>query len=470
MYPRAVTSASARRSALLLLAGTSALVAIACNTSVNLPFGPVSTSPTVTPTPAAVPVDYGNGHEGPLILATTTTMFPTQCVGLTLGQMSSLTLAATPVPAWTTSDRVLVLQFRDVFALSGVQTPVDPADTRAGHWEVGRIASAGALNALLTAPLSRKYETKANGAIGAQACLVHQYSWISIGSTANLKATTFNGVSGGVVALYASSSLTVGPLTGGGGGINADGVGALPGLSAKGTGPNAATYDLAVGMAGGKGDGLDGLSNSKAGRGNLATGAGGGNALSSGGGGGGSGGQGGDGGRFATDGVQTGGLGGAPVASSLLLTFGGAGGGGYGPLGSAPSSGGAGGGIVVLIARHLFGTGEITARGGQSGSAGTNGGGGGSGAGGTILLVSSNGGFHGAINVRTYPGGNANGTSGAGGGGAGGRIIASDVQFGLAAQVLTSGDVAGTSSGSLPGQDGAGGQQIHADVNPNQAH
>jgi uncharacterized repeat protein (TIGR01451 family) len=308
------------------------------------------------------------------------------------------------------------------------------------------------------------------GASRFQIIRVPQYSSATFSS--GLTASTWNGSTGGVLAVDIAGVLTLG------GTVSVDGMGFRGGAGRVLTGGAGANTDyrtLATNAAnGGKGEGVagtpryvysgaavvntgvEGYPNGSMARGAPGNAGGGGtdghitgNDENTGGGGGGNGGAGGKGGNSWNSNLFVGGWGGAAFSSAQSrIAMGGGGGAGSSNNGTSDpntnttginSSGAAGGGIVIVRAEQITGTGSITANGASALNVANDGGGGG-GAGGTIvvvsnfgdlsgLTVSANGGKGGNAWATqaggTCPGGGACNWHGTGGGGAGGVVLLS---------------------------------------------
>jgi uncharacterized repeat protein (TIGR01451 family) len=322
-----------------------------------------------------------------------------------------------------------------------------------------------------------------------QVVLVPQYKSATLGA---LTAASWNGTSGGIIALDVAGQLNLGGAT-----VHADGVGFRGGAGMQLTGnaagantdyqfPGPANYTGAAvaGVDAPKGEGVAGTSkfveyNSTYLRtingvgypsgtantdGSMAHGApgnagGGGtdsrssaNDQNAGGGGGANGGGGGFGGDSWNTNLSSGGEGGSPFPATIdRLTLGG--GGGAGTRNNSDgdnlaSGGSSGGGIIFIRASSLTGTATLTANGANAYNGTANDAGGGGGAGGTIVILSANGGENGlTLQANGGNGGNAWSTDpysladrhGPGGGGGGGVIFVSGA--------LASASVTGGASG-----------------------
>jgi uncharacterized repeat protein (TIGR01451 family) len=313
-----------------------------------------------------------------------------------------------------------------------------------------------------------------------QVVLVPQYTSATLGA---LTAATWNGTSGGILAIDIAGQLNLGSAT-----VHVDGVGFRGGAGMQLTGnaagantdyqfPGPANYG-GTGQAGtdaAKGEGVAGTSKfveyggtylrtingvgypsgTANTDGSMAHGApgnagGGGtdshpsaNDQNAGGGGGANGGAGGFGGDSWNTNLSSGGEGGSPFPATIdRLALGG--GGGAGTRNNSDgdnlaSSGSSGGGIIFIRADSLSGTATLTANGANAYNGTANDAGGGGGAGGTIVILSANGGESGlTLQANGGNGGNAWSTDpysladrhGPGGGGGGGAIFVSGTTAG----------------------------------------
>lgn len=339
--------------------------------------------PTSSP-PPGFPTDVGDGHDGALSVAVDTVV--NTCIPVLNSGSRSVILAAPPsAPAFEPGRRVLVHQVQDFSATSNDPTVVSTGI--AGKWELGRIEGIAGATLTLTTALSMSYQT-ANGRT-AQVCSVPEYSIVLLtGAGTDLLAPPWDGESGGILALFVSSSLTIGN-----GQLSAR-RGFRGGLVEGDSGEQDVDADdtaVGTGDGGGKGEGLDGRSFEREGRGNYWNAGGGGNGRAGGGGGGGGAGSGGRGGtQKEADGANpevNGRPGSAVDFPELRLVFGGGGGAGQREsTGDTAGDGGNGGGAILLFAQHLLGTGTLNVSGtpGENGSAASAGGGG---AGGTAVVV-----------------------------------------------------------------------------------
>lgn len=319
---------------------------------------------------------------------------------------------------------------------------------------------------------------------------VPQYTTATMGAT--VTAASWNGTTGGILAVDVAGDLALGSVT-----ANVDGLGFRGGAGLQRAGGGAATTDdyrntLGTNVHGVKGEGiagtpqwvLDGGVNTNIGsqgypNGDFARGApgnagGGGtdgeppnNQDNSGGGGGANWGRGGTGGNTWASNLARGGFGGAPWYDSpgRVVLGGGGGAGSRNNSSGIAAAGAAGGGIVLIRAGRLTGTGTITANGAAAFNDTANDGGGGGGAGGSIVVLTRGGGF-GGLTVRANggrggdawrtqaPGGFPGERHGPGGGGGGGYIAlngtpaVSSVTGGASGITTTANDTFGAQPGA----------------------
>jgi len=381
----------------------------------------------------------------------------------------------------------------------------------AGRYEYVTATGAGTANGSVpvTATLNAYTAAAASTTAGRaqyQVVVVPQYSSATAGAA--LKAKTWDGVSGGVLAVDVSNTLTLSGVVDvsaqgfrGGGGRALGGIGttattatnsdylnastlAVHGSKAEGyagtprytfTSGAAAIVDNSTQNGAANPQGYPGTTTATPGdtaRGAPGNAGGGGtdgnvpaNDDNSGGGGGGNGGTGGQGGNSYGNNLAVGGLGGAPAPfTAARLFLGGGGGAGSrnnGTTGSAESSGGSGGGMVFFRAGQLAGSGSVVANGGV-GVQPVNDGGGGGGAGGSILVYAAA-----STATATFTANGGNGTDadtaklnephGPGGGGAGGvvytNLTGASVSAALGAHGTTN-SAAATSGNAFNSTDG----------------
>jgi len=306
----------------------------------------------------------------------------------------------------------------------------------AGLYEVSQIAShtetAGSPTTVTLANTpDNTYQTC--GRCTVQIITFREYGSPNYTTTANSSAKTWDGATGGVLAMYVPGTLTLGHN------IDADQDGF------RGAGPNAGG---SAGCSGGanyrvptqddfadKGEGIynNANPNREAGMGRILNGGGGGNSHNGGGGGGGNYTAGGDAGPgWPTCSPSAGGFGGLSLQSEISVSrifMGGGGGAGEGNN-NLSTDGGMGGGIVLIKANEIETVAcagvSITASGESISFAGNDGGGGG-GAGGSIVFEVGTWNINGAcpLTVEANGGGGGDVNSGAthGGGGGGGQGV-----------------------------------------------
>jgi uncharacterized repeat protein (TIGR01451 family) len=314
-----------------------------------------------------------------------------------------------------------------------------------------------------------------------QVVRVPQY--LSATLTSGLTAMTWNGRTGGILAIDVSGALNLGGAL-----VSVDGLGFRGGgarqVSGDNGGANTDYRNTTINTCHGiKGEGIagtpryvydpatlsvidnatEGYPNGATARGAPGNAGGGGtdgnpiaNDQNSGGGGGGNGGVGGMGGNTWSSNLARGGFGGDGVAGSAnrLVMGGGGGAGSRNNSSGVMSSGGSGGGVVLIRAGSISGSGTITAN-GSAGISAENDGGGGGGAGGSIMVVAVNsslgslsvqakGGKGGDAWITQTAGGTPGNRHGPGGGGAGGVVVLSG-----SASVNVSGGSYGTTTTSF---------------------
>lgn len=286
----------------------------------------------------------------------------------------------------------------------------------AGNYEYVYAAS-GVVNGIiyLATPLRKSYTSSpyTAGVVGQytfQIIRVPEYSTLTINSGSSVTAVSWDGSTGGVVALNVKGNLSLGTGTTidvsgkgfrGGGGRISSGDGSIVALTSS------VNSSMGEGIAGTPRfvfDGSTTIDNTIEGYPNGSTGigapanAGGGNSSNGdgGAGGGGNAGVGGRGGRaYSTPGTDNGGYGGATfaLASTTKIILGGGGGAGStnngtGSLGAATSSGAAGGGMILINTASISGTSTFNAN-GNDGLNPLNDGAGGGGAGGSVYVYST---------------------------------------------------------------------------------
>ncbi len=348
------------------------------------------------------------------------------------GQLTTAAAAGTKVltignaSSFTAGELVLIQQYTGLSPApaSGDQRAINLGSSPVGRFEYARVELVAETSLQLTAPLQYSY-----GARMAQVVNVPEYTDVQVLAGASLKAVSWNGSVGGILALLATGTLTNDGL------ISADGAGFRGGAFINNQGGEGCTsLDEVAGVGGSyKGEGpVSGRFGTAAGRGNLAIGGGGGNCHNAGGGGGGHFGLGGKGGFSPGQAPQpddVGGLGGAPLVYIPYerLLFGGGGGGGAGHT-SIGTPGAAGGGVVILRVGDVAGTGRFSASGASANfvaSVGDDGAGGG-GAGGALSVRAARALRCGQAQAAGGSGGDTRhvtSESGPGGGGGGGVVF-----------------------------------------------
>jgi hypothetical protein len=447
---------------------------------------PVVDTPSENDTPPLVvdaavsTIDVGRGVDGAQLVSGTSAVDarvktcaklgtpPTAGQGLVVIDASTLVAAnaGTGLDSFVSDRRVIVWQTASdmpVGIMIGEQTPY-AVPAAVGRYEVVLVSSTtavgnGTITLQLATPLAGSYTTT------AQVCRVPEFTDVTVFNPTGmampqLRPPAWNGTVGGLLAFYASGTVTIGG-TGGTGTILAQSRGFRDGVpvSFSGSGEDCADLvgDSTTGGGDHKGEGLvtslyGSVSNSPAntfGRGNALDGGGGGNCHNAGGGGGGNGGRGGRGGDQADSTPGGGGLGGAALVidARTQLVMGGGGGAGDADDNVA-GSGGNGGGVVWIHAASLTCS-AIRATGGVGGNsaASPRDGAGGGGAGGMIVAEArmlgpctfdAGGGAGGRsyLGSNTYP-------SGPGGGGAGGRVYLRTGARTIDPQVTVGGGAAG---------------------------
>jgi hypothetical protein len=384
----------------------------------------------------------GDGHRGPLATTANNNIQVNSYAALAANVQGVDRLTFTTVRGaepFAAGDLVLVHQSASPAAAPGNTSPLDVMSTNLGHWEVARVTSIAA-GADAGGDAGGGGELTLDHAVGgatpftvpgAQIIRVPEYTDVTVVPSSGLYALGWDGVTGGVLAFYASGTLrNDGVVSVEGAGLRG-GVafltndGSLAGCSAPDGVPDAGYARK------GEGAYLFGAFGDAGGYAPLANGGGGGNCYNAGGGGGGNGGVGGNGG-FSGDGDggrDVGGRGGLALGyPSLLsrLTLGGGGGAGEADNGREVH-GGNGGGILLVRAQSIVGAGRFSARGYSASQKGDASGGGGGGAGGSALLQSASAlTCAQALTVAGGRGGsleNYNAANGPGGGGSGGRAL-----------------------------------------------
>lgn len=323
---------------------------------------------------------YGDGSDGALTISSNTTESP-------IDSTASATAGTSSISATNTS-----------FAANQIVLIMQMVGTNAGQWEIGTISSYTAGTITTVSPLKGTYLS--SGSNHAQVRVVPQYTNVTINSgiTYKPKAWSQSGFVGGLLAFYASGTVTVsGTISGDSRGFDGGAVPPSPtGNPGDGTGGLELSHSTAANGNGGGG----------AGNQPQYAGAGGGNGTA---------------GSNGTGGAT----GGNAVGSTDLtaMTLGGAGGSG-GWVGGSQSTGGNGGAMLFCAAPTITITGTITFNGGNGGSPnqpGTNGGAGGA-AGGSLLFKAQTWTNSGTITASGGTGGAGSSGGDTGGAGGDGRI------------------------------------------------
>ena len=323
----------------------------------------------------------GSGRDGRLTVGTADTVINryTQVVGPVAP--GDNVILVEDEKGFRAGDLVMVLQVTGQVpeSASGSSAPIDLTNDAVGRWEFARVVGSGEGLVSLTAPLVNSYAAQVT-----QVIRVPEYTQVNVLRGASLRAESWNGRVGGVVALLATGT------------VNNEGA-----ISATGAGFRGGTYVPApigpmdclggvsakpTGMAG-EGIAFTQFSRRDVGNENIGNGGGGGACPGMSGGGGGH--Q-----LPGAPGTSSGGVDGnsraghARGGSTLVYTlgerlvFGGGGGSGHGEDWFA-LGGGAGGGIVFIRTAVLAGRGVMTAEGAPGGGT-VAGGAGGGGAGGGL--------------------------------------------------------------------------------------
>ncbi len=358
----------------------------------------------------------------------------TACGSVTVGDAQSFRIG----------DRVLIIQMQgaslNVDNSSSFGYPTQLASV--GVAELNTISSIQGQQIALTYTLQQNYDTQ-NGSVQ----LVKVLSGTDL-HIQSLKADSWNGTNGGVIAIEATNSVTIdGVLDAGGCGFR----GAQSVLGSYNCGVH--SYYVPANSPDGapKGEGISLNALGLRGRGAWANGGGGGNNHNAGGGGGSLALQGGFGG-FAwgncalRNDTATCGIGGYSLdlrSTSPRFYLGGGGGAGH-RNDNNPSSGMNGGGIVIVISPTLIMNGGSILCNGMSAQRCEMDGAGGGGAGGTVVLACDS--YMGQINVdiRGGNGGDARNPHGPGGGGSGGVLYLKNSVLPSNLHCLTQGGNAGS--------------------------
>jgi thermitase len=351
---------------------------------------------------------YGDGGDGAIVIATSTTDSPVDASANAQAGTNQIKAANANFRA---GQRIIVYQVKG---------------TNAGTYQITKIKAYDAATGTITtsSTLKTTYTSDSNSA--AQVIVVKQYTNVTVAPGAVWKAKEWNGKTGGILVFLANGKVQID------GTLDATGTGFRGGRS--GANPN----PFADNTVGEQGEGAGGASTRSTS--SNANGGGAGaprdhNGEGNGGGGGGYGSNGSVGGKhISTSGVA--GAGGSTIGSPDLsqIFFGGAGGGGgFGDAEKIPveesGTGGDGGGAIFIRSKQIVVTGQIFAN-GVKGQAGTHDiGAGGAGAGGSVYLRGEEVNFGPdrikALGVSETPGG----TSGGGGQSGVGRIRVEYLSF-----------------------------------------
>ncbi len=338
-------------------------------------------------------------------------------------------LTVTSNKGFSVNDYVLIVQMKGATVDSSNSSKFGSIKSynNAGNYDFDSIKSISGNTIQLKNALSRNYDV--SGIVQLVRVPIYQNAVV----TDTLTASTWNGSTGGVLALNVNGTLILEKD------INASRLGFRGGSYNTSTSVSYGDtnyYETKTsGYGGTKGEGLSTLDRNKnyqAARGPMANGGGGGNTEQCGGGGGGNSGSGGVGGEevsYSTSNIADGGIGGIPItySNSQNKIFPGGGGGGGQNYFNKSSNGGNGGGIVIIQANTLVGNNYNIKANGDSAKIAYHDGAGGGGAGGTIILDIISG-FNKTLNVSANGGngGNdyyANSQCHAPGGGGGGGMI-----------------------------------------------
>ncbi|MBP9083175.1 MAG: PKD domain-containing protein [Bacteroidia bacterium] len=346
-------------------------------------------------------------------------------------------LYVTSTAGFSVDDTVLLIQMKgatiDVSNTSNFGSVLNHGNS--GNYEFSTVKSVSTGSLVLNTKLLNSYT--ATGSLQ----LVRVPSYTNVTVTGTLTAAPWNGQIGGVLALFASGSVTLNAN------IDVNGKGFRGGnasLNYYSAFFNSYAFNYNTGRGGEKGESIADIpSTLTAGRGACANGGGGGNDINTGAGGGGNHGTGGHGGNNYFSSTFLWGEGGMSLSSAInsnRIFLGGGGGGGH-QNNSEGSDGEDGGGIVFVSASAIIGNGnQIRSQGNSVAiAAGIDGAGGGGGGGTIILDVSS---FTGnlQLNVNGGKGGDQfyiPQCHGNGGGGGGGVILKSGLT-GFPVNVTTS--------------------------------
>lgn len=335
------------------------------------------------------------------------------------------TLYVTSTANFSVDDTVLLIQMQgatiDVTNNSNFGTILSFND--AGNYEFSTVKTVSAGYVVLENKLLKTFS------VSGSLQLVRVPSYVNVTVTATLTSTPWNGQIGGILAFFASGTVTLNAN------MDASGKGFRGGMASSNyylAFFSSYAFNYNTGRGGEKGEGISILPGTlTAGRGASSNGGGGGNDINTGGGGGGNAGGGGHGGNNFFAPALLWGEGGKALSSAINIDrifLGGGGGGGH-QNNSEGSAGEDGGGIIFVSANAIIGNNNQIRSNGNSvtTAAGIDGAGGGGGGGTIILDVSS---FTGnlQVNVNGGKGGDqfyVPQCHGNGGGGGGGVILKS---------------------------------------------
>jgi hypothetical protein len=147
----------------------------------------------------------GDGHWGPLNLRYATVSL-NRATALQ-GTASGTVLPVASTAGFAAGDLVMVYQAQDVLPVdSGTPGPFDLTATRAGRFELARIAAVDGGTALeLTDPLGAAYPGGE-----AQVLLVPEFTTVTISQGSALTAQPWNGSTGGVIAFLSQGAVLAG--------------------------------------------------------------------------------------------------------------------------------------------------------------------------------------------------------------------------------------------------------------------
>ncbi len=298
----------------------------------------------------------------------------------------------------------------------------------AGLYEKNEILSISGSTVSLKYNLANTYDI--NGFVQLVTMPVYEKAVI----TDTLKAATWNGQSGGIIALTVSKKLTLeAPIDVSAKGFKGGAVNVVNSDCNFLTNADDYYYNMSNWKGAPKGEGIAAfIAGKEQGRGPQANGGGGGNDHNAGGGGGANASNGGSGGKqdasgFGCDGHNPGKEGKPVPTDANRIFFGGGGGAGHVDDNGAGSRGGNGGGIIIIVTDSLESIGQGIFANGETPNQALGDGAGGGGAGGTIVLKANKVTGNLKIEAKGGNGGKVSNPSnrcfGAGGAGSGGRFL-----------------------------------------------